>query len=58
MLLLLFSPLTAFAHGEEVLVTVFLELIVIAILVIGLLTMKLEGKGKLIIGGIYILTAV
>jgi hypothetical protein len=54
-LLLLASPLTAFAHGEEVLLTVFLEFLVVAILVIGLLTINLNGKGKLIIGGIYIL---
>ena len=57
-LLLLASPLTAFAHGAEVLLTVFLEFLVIVILVIGLLTVNLNGKGKLIIGVIYILAVV
>jgi hypothetical protein len=57
-LLLLISPLTAFAHGEEVLVTLFLEFIVVVILVIGLLTIKLNGTGKFIIGGIYVLAIV
>lgn len=58
LLLLLASPLTVFAHGEEVLLTVFLELLLIVILVIGLLTINLNGKGKLIIGGLYILAVV
>ena len=57
-LLLLASPLTSFAHGEEVLGTVFLELIAIVIFVIGLLTIKLNVKGKLLIGGIYVLATV
>jgi len=55
LLLLLASPLTAFAHGEEVLVTVFLEFIVLVVFVIGLVTINVNGKGKLIIGGIFIL---
>lgn len=57
-LLLLATPLTALAHGEEILETVFLEFIVVIIFVIGLLTIKLRGKGKLLIGGIFILTTV
>jgi hypothetical protein len=57
-LLLLASPLTAFAHGEQVLLTVFLEFVIVVILVIGLLIINLNGKGKLIIGGIYILAVV
>jgi hypothetical protein len=56
-LLLLFAcPMTAFAHGEDVLTTIFLELIVVVIFVVALLTVRLNGKGKLIIGGIYIST--
>jgi hypothetical protein len=57
-LLLLASPLTALAHGEEVLVTVFLELIVFVILVVGLLTINLTRTGKLIIGVIGIFAIV
>jgi hypothetical protein len=53
--LLLLSPLTALAHGEEVLVTLFLEFIVLVILVVGLLTINLNRTGKVIIGGIGIL---
>lgn len=56
--LLLASPLTALAHGEEVLVTIFLEFIVFVILVAGLLTMKLNWIGKLIFGGVGILAIV
>jgi hypothetical protein len=48
-------PLTAFAYGEEVLTTFFLEFVTLVIFVIGLLTINLNRKGKLIIGGIYIL---
>lgn len=57
-LLLLASPLTALAHGEEVLVTIFLEFIVIVILVVGLLTINLTRTGKLIIGIIGMLAIV
>jgi hypothetical protein len=51
-LLLLASPLTAFAHGEEVLVTVFLQFAVLVILAIGLVTANLKARGKLIVGSI------
>ena len=54
-LLLLASPLTALAHGEEVLVTVFLEFTVFVILIIGLLIVHLNKKGKLIVGSIGII---
>ena len=57
-LLLVVTPLAAFAHGEEVLGTIFLELIVIVILIVGLVTVNLNRKGKLIIGSIYFLTIV
>jgi hypothetical protein len=58
LLLLLVSPLTAFAHGEEVLVTIFLVFIVFVILVVGLMAMKLNRTGKLVIGGVGILAMV
>lgn len=57
-LLLFASPLTALAHGEEVLVTVFLEFLTVVILVIGLFTIKLNKKGKFVIGGIYLMTII
>jgi hypothetical protein len=47
--------LTAFAHGEEVLITVFLEFIVFVVFIVGLVTINLNGRGKLIICGIFIL---
>lgn len=55
LLFLLVTPLTVFAHGQEVLLTVFLELASILIFVIGLFAIDLNGKGKLIVGGIYLL---
>lgn len=58
LLSLLTCPLIAFAHGEEVFITLFLEFIVVVIFAIGLLTMNLNGKGKLMISSIYILTTV
>jgi hypothetical protein len=58
LLLLFLSPLTVFAHGQEVLETVFVEFVVMVIFVIGLLAIKLNVKGKLIIAAIYILTTV
>ena len=57
-LLLLVTPLRAFAHGEEVFLTVFLEFLVVVILVIGLLAINLNAKGKIVIGCIYIVAAV
>ena len=57
-LLFLASPLSAFAHGEDVLVTVLLEFLVVLTLAVGLVTINLNGKGKLIVGGICILAVV
>lgn len=54
-LFLLAKPLIAFAHGEEVFVTLFLELVVIVFLVIALTTINLNIKGKFILGSIGIL---
>ena len=54
LLLLLACPLKSLAHGQDALVTVFLEFYVVVVLVIGLLAIKFNGKGKLIIGGICI----
>lgn len=55
LLLFLIAPLTALAHAEGVLTTVFLEFIVLVIILVGLLVIKLNIKGKLLLGGIYIL---
>lgn len=53
----LVMPMAAFAHGEEVLTTIFLEFIVFIILVVGLLIIDFSRKGKLIICVLYILVA-
>ena len=46
----------AFAHGEEVLVTFFLELLTFVILAFALFTINLNRIGKLILGVICALT--
>jgi hypothetical protein len=51
------TPLTVFAHGEEVLVTVFLEFGLIVVFILILAYVKIRIEGKLIIGGLYLLTA-
>lgn len=56
--ILLIFPMTAFAHGEEVLLTLLLEFIVLLTFAIGLFIINLNGKGKLIIGAICIMTIV
>src|ERR1043166_9444264 len=53
---ILISPLTALAHGEEVLFTLFIQLGLIIIFGLVLWTIKLNLKGKLILGTIFILT--
>jgi hypothetical protein len=58
LLLLLICPLTVFAHGQEVLVTFVLELASILIFVTALVAVDLNGKGKLIVGGIYLVTTI
>jgi hypothetical protein len=51
-------PFLALAHGEEVFITIFLELIVIVILALLLVLSNLNITGKLIVGGIGILAIV
>jgi hypothetical protein len=55
---LLLAPMTAFAHGEEVLLTLLLEVIVLLTFTIVLFMINLNAKGKLIIGAISIMTIV
>jgi hypothetical protein len=54
----LLSPLTTFAHGEESLVPVLIDLVHLIILVIAIVTINLNLKGKLILATIYLLTFV
>jgi hypothetical protein len=54
--ILLMLPMVVFAHGEEILVTVFIELLLIIIFGIILWAIKLNAKGKLIIGVVFILS--
>ena len=51
------TPLTAFAHGEEVLVTMFLEFGLLVGFISSLAFIKIRIAGKLIIGGLYLLAA-
>lgn len=56
--LTLLTPLTACAHGEEVLVTIFLEFGLLVVIISILAYVKIRIAGKLIIGGLYLLTAI
>ena len=56
--LIIVSPLTAYAHGEEVILTLFIEFILVVVFIGVLLTIKLKGQGKLIIAGLYLLTTI
>jgi hypothetical protein len=56
--LFLASPMTAFAHGQEVLGTLFLQFAVIIVFFVGLFAIKLKRNGKLILVGIYVLITV
>jgi hypothetical protein len=49
------TPLTAFAHGEEVLSTIFLEFGLLVVFIFILAFAKLRIEGKLIIAGLYLL---
>ena len=51
-----FLPYCAFAHGEEVLVPVFIQLISILALIIFLLVSKLAVPQKVLLGTTYLLT--
>ena len=51
------TPLTACAHGEEILVTLFLEFGLFVAAVLFLAYVKIRIVGKFIIGGLYLLTA-
>lgn len=55
--LIFLTPLTAFAHGEEVLMTIFLEFGLLVVFTLILAYVKIRIEGKLIIGGLYLLTA-
>src|SRR6478609_4870988 len=50
-------PLAAFAHGEEVLVTMFFEFGLLVVFILILAFAKITISGKLIIGGLYLLAA-
>ena len=56
--LIIISPLTAYAHGEEVMLTLFVEFILIVVFIGVLLAIKLKGQGKLIIAALYLLTTI
>ena len=49
------TPLTAFAHGEEVLTTIFIEFGLLVVFICILAFTKIKIEGKLIIGGLYLL---
>ena len=56
--ILLTSPLNAFAHGEEVMITFLLEFVTIVIFLTILFNIKLKAKGKMILVTVYAVSAI
>ncbi|MCO5945658.1 hypothetical protein [Mucilaginibacter flavidus] len=54
----LIMPLMLFAHGEEVIFTLFIQIIAIIIFLIVLIFIKLNSKQKAILAGVYFLAVV
>jgi hypothetical protein len=58
LLILLIMPLMLFAHGEEVLYTIFIQIISIIVFLITLAIIKLDSNKKIILAGVYFLTVI
>ena len=56
LLILLIIPILCFAHGEEILIALFIQVLSIIVFIIVLFTINLNLKGKGILSIIYILT--
>ncbi|SHM49106.1 hypothetical protein [Mucilaginibacter sp. OK098] len=56
--ILLVMPLTVFAHGEEVLYTIFIQIISIVVFLIILAFITLNLKQKSILSGVYFFTVI
>ena len=56
--ILLTSPLNAFAHREEVMITLLLEFVTIVIFLTILFNINLKAKGKMILATIYAVSAI
>ena len=54
---LLLIPISAFAHGEEVLVTFFIQAVSIIIFLVIIIAIKVDIKRKLILTGVYFLSS-
>ncbi|MGV3612176.1 MAG: hypothetical protein ACO1N0_14550 [Fluviicola sp.] len=55
---LILLPLSAFAHGEEVLLSLFYDLITVIALLVFILCIKWKSSGKSILGIVLIVSAV
>lgn len=56
--ILLVMPLMLFAHGEEVLYTIFIQIISIIVSLTILVIIKLDSNQKAILAGVYFLTVI
>lgn len=57
-IVLTFLPIPVFAHGEEVLVTFFYDLITVIALIIFIALVKWESRGKTLLGLVLIVSVV
>jgi hypothetical protein len=53
LIVVLFLPDFAFAHGEQILGTIFLQFLMFVILVVGMFIVPLNERGKYFLAGIY-----